>query len=550
MATSYLTPGVYVEEVPSASKPIEGVGTSVAAFVGLAPGGPVNQPMQISNWTQFATTFGDTSERENGPFLDGAYLAHAVYGFFHNGGTLCWVVRVGGSEDSPVAEAALPAASDASIEAFRVLALEGVEVEPKLELTEEATPGSEASAQGGEQSSEGKSGEAEETSGKSSEGGDEKSGGAEPTYRLVVTAGSQSEEHTGLSLKKGKGYIATKVNAASKLIKIEETGASLPAAQRAPAPGTYELTVPTIPSDAIAPTDFEGDVSQRTGIGGLAAVDEITMVCMPDLMTFAGNGDDAQLRDLQGKMIAHCEGAGDRMAILDAPPNLRPQDLLDWRMNTAGYDSKFATLYYPWLEVMDPLAGRPILVPPCGHLAGLWTRTDSTRGVHKAPANEVVLGVNGLAFQVTGEEQGGLNKAGINCIRSFPGRGIRVWGARTLSSDPEWRYLSVRRLFNYVSESIMEGTQWAVFEPNDERLWLQLRIAAGNFLTRTWRGGALFGATPDQAFFVKCDAETNPPDVVEAGQVVVEVGIAPVTPAEFVIFRISQYSAGASEVAA
>jgi phage tail sheath protein FI len=219
-------------------------------------------------------------------------------------------------------------------------------------------------------------------------------------------------------------------------------------------------------------------------------------------------------------------------------------------MTKAGYDSKFATLYWPWLEVMDPLTSRPMLVPPSGHVAGVWARTDGTRGVHKAPANEVVLGVNGLGFQITPEEQGGLNRVGINCIRAFPGRGIRIWGARTLSSDPEWRYLSVRRLFNYISESIIEGTQWAVFEPNDERLWGSLRISSANFLTRVWRDGALFGGTPEQAFYVKCDAETNPPDVIEAGQVVIEIGIAPVKPAEFVIFRISQYSAGAAEVTA
>src|SRR5207245_8046800 len=162
----------------------------------------------------------------------------------------------------------------------------------------------------------------------------------------------------------------------------------------------------------------------------------------------------------------------------------------------------------------------------------------------------VVLGVNGLAFQITHEEQGGLNQRGINCIRAFPGRGIRLWGARTLSSDPEWRYLNVRRLFNYISESIMEGTQWAVFEPNDERLWTQLRMAATNFLTRTWREGALFGGSPAVAFFVKCDEETNPPDVIEAGQVVVEIGIAPVKPGEFIVFRIGEYTGGPGEVTA
>ena len=416
--------------------------------------------------------------------MEGAYLAHSVYGFFQNGGGLCWVVRVGAGDGAAARpQAALPAAADKSIEAFHAEALKDVNGAVKVELTEEPSAGE----------------------------------GADPTYKLVVDAGTDGkEEYEGLTLKKGRQNLATKVNAASKFIKITET-AGLPDSR--PAAGTYTLSAPSVAAEEVKATDFEGDVARRKGMGGLAAVDEITMVCMPDAMTLAADGDDAALRDLQGKMIAHCEGAGDRMAILDAPPNLLPQEILEWRMNTAGYDSKFATLYYPWIEVMDPLTNQPMLVPPSGHVAGVWCRTDSTRGVHKAPANEVVMGVNGLGFQVTQGEQGGLNKVGINCIRSFPGRGIRIWGARTLSSDPEWRYINVRRLFNYIAESIMEGTQWSVFEPNDERLWMQLRIAASNFLTRTWREGALFGATPEQAFFVKCDSETNPPDVIEAGQV-------------------------------
>jgi phage tail sheath protein FI len=268
------------------------------------------------------------------------------------------------------------------------------------------------------------------------------------------------------------------------------------------------------------------------------------MLEMPDIMTLANNGDDTQIRDLQGKMIAHAENAGDRMAILDAPPDMLPQDVLEWRMNAAGYDSKMAALYYPWIEVMNPLTKRPMMVPPSGHVAGVWCRVDGTRGVHKAPANEVILGANGLGFQITQAEQGGLNKVGINCVRSFPGRGIRIWGARTMSSDPEWRYINVRRLFNYVSESIMEGTQWSVFEPNDQLLWMRLSASVRAFLLRVWRSGALFGATPDEAFYVKCDAETNPPEVVEAGQVVCEIGISPVKPAEFVIFRLSQFAGG------
>jgi Bacteriophage tail sheath protein len=511
---TYLTPGVYVEEVPSANKPIEGVSTSIAAFVGLAPGGPVNTPMRISNWTQFAKIYGDTNEPDNGPFMEGAYLAHSVYGFFQNGGNLCWVVRVGddgGSNGAGAARAALPAAADGGVEAYAAVALDAGRDDVNVEIVEDPAAGE----------------------------------GADQTYTVKVSAGADKEEFTGLSLKKGRNNLATKVNAQSKLIKIEETGASLPEAQRVPAAGSYKLSAPSIDPAKVKPTHFEGDVARRKGMGGLAAVDEITMVVMPDIMTLASDdGDDVQIRDLQGKMIAHCENAGDRMAILDCPPDMLPQEILEWRMNTAGYDSKFAALYYPWIEVQNPLTNQPMMIPPSGHVAGLWCRTDATRGVHKAPANEVVMGANGLGFQVTGPEQGGLNKVGINCIRAFPGRGIRVWGARTMSSDPEWRYINVRRLFNFVSESIMEGTQWSVFEPNDEKLWIQLRIAVGNFLTRVWSDGALFGSTPAQAFYVKCDNETNPPEVIEAGQVICEVGISPVKPAEFVVFRLSQFSGG------
>ncbi|HYF26978.1 MAG TPA: phage tail sheath subtilisin-like domain-containing protein [Baekduia sp.] len=517
---SYLTPGVYVEEIPAQSKPIEGVATAVAAFVGLAPGGPVNTPVQVSNWAQFTRVFGDVDNPDNGPFMEGAFLAHSVYGYFHNGGGLCWVVRVGSEDGGPAAVAALPPAGAAAadgVEALRAIAQRGVTGPVTVELSEEPPP-------------------------EKGDGDAKKDGG--PTYRIVITAGSEREEFDGLTLKKGRTNLATKVNAASKLIKLEETGAALPEAQRVPATGTYELAAPAIAADELSADDFEGDVGRRRGMGALAAVDEITMVCMPDVMTLR-NGDDAMVRDLQGKMIAHCENAKDRMAILDAPPDLAASEVLDWRMDTAGYDSKFAAMYYPWLEVMDPITKRPILVPPSGHMAGVWARTDGTRGVHKAPANEVVLGANGLGYQVTHEEQGNLNRNGVNCIRAFRGRGIRVWGARTMSSDPEWRYLNVRRLFNFISESIIEGTQWAVFEPNDERLWIALRVSTSNFLTRVWRDGALFGATPSEAFFVRCDAETNPPDLVEAGQVTIQVGIAPVKPAEFVVFQISQFQPGA-----
>ena len=217
---TYLTPGVYVEEVPSANKPIEGVSTSVAAFIGLTPGGPVNTPMRISNWTQFAKIYGDPSNPDNGPFMDGTYMAHSVYGFFQNGGTNCWIVRVGeenGAGARP--QAALPAATDKSVEAFRAQALPKVDGTVDVELTEEP-----------------------------------KAGDGDPSYRLVVTSGSEKEEYDGLTLKKGRNNLATKVNAGSKLIKIEETGASLPDAQRVPATGKYTLSAP-----AQEPSDGQAD---------------------------------------------------------------------------------------------------------------------------------------------------------------------------------------------------------------------------------------------------------------------------------------------------
>jgi uncharacterized protein len=244
-------------------------------------------------------------------------------------------------------------------------------------------------------------------------------------------------------------------------------------------------------------------------------------------------------------MISHCQGMGDRVAILDTPPKLSPQEALTWRRVTNNIDSKYAAMYYPWIEVTG-LNGEKIMVPPSGHVAGVYARNDRERGVHKAPANEVVLGAVDLQLQITKGEQDTLNPNGINCIRTFPGRGIRIWGARTLSSDPAWRYVNVRRVFNYVAKSIENGTQWVVFEPNDQDLWARVKRDVTAFLLGVWRDGMLFGSTPAQAFYVKCDEELNPPDVRDRGQLIIEIGLAPVKPAEFVIFRLSQWAGGGS----
>jgi uncharacterized protein len=248
---------------------------------------------------------------------------------------------------------------------------------------------------------------------------------------------------------------------------------------------------------------------------------------------------------IQLALVSHAERMGDRVAILDSPPGLGAQEVFDWRRDQLKVDSSYAALYYPWVKVIDPLSRQPVFMPPSGYLGGIWGRNDDTRGVHKAPANETVRGALDVQLQLTSAEQGLLNPAGINCIRVFPRGGVRVWGARTLAQiDPEFKYLNVRRLFNFIKSSIMQGTQWSVFEPNDIILWAKLRRNTSAFLNRVWRDGALFGVTPDEAFYVKCDAETNPQEVIEAGQVVVEIGLAPVRPAEFVIFNIRQIAPG------
>lgn len=499
---NYLSPGVYIEEVPAGSRPIEGVGTAVAAFVGLADKGPFNEPRLVTNWGQFTSTFGE--------FVPGTYLAHAVYGYFLNGGGAAHVVRVGADGAQPVARAELPSAEGKDKPAFRVAALEPGTVGNAIsvDITEPSEP-------------------------------------AEGVFKLVVKQdGNVTETYDNVTTGRGKQNVATLVKAQSKTITIEEVGSLT-----TPATGSLSLAGGGATTPArVTPDDYVGNTSDRTGFAGLEAIDEVTMLAVPDLMAVYEQGiiDLEGVQAVQLAMLAHCELMGDRVAILDPLPGLNAQQVKEWRVDKAGYDSKYATLYWPWVKVFDPPSGQAKFVPPAGHMAGIWARSDDQRGVHKAPANEVVRGAISLELQITKAEHDQLNPHGINVIRSFPGRGIRVWGARTISSDPSWRYLNVRRLFNYVEESILEGTQWVVFEPNDMALWERVKRTITAFLTGVWRQGALFGATPQEAFYVKCDAETNPPDVVDRGQLVVEIGIAPVKPAEFVIFRIAQFSGGAA----
>ena len=511
---TYLSPGVYVEEVESGARPLEGVGTAVAAFVGLAESGPFNEPTLVSNWTAFTDTFGG--------FVPGSYLARSVYAFFNQGGGNAYVVRIGPNGSEPKSSRApkeLPSGPQALHGRLKVTALDEGTAPGELSI-EISDPGGES---------------------------------PEPEmFKLVVKKdGEVVEEFDQVTFGRGKTNVVTVVKASSKLISVEEVKG---AAMARPENAEVDLMEPpppaAVPSPRLSSDDYVGDVADRTGFGGLETVDEITMLAVPDLMSAYQQGvlDLEGVQAVQLGMIAHCELMGDRIAIIDPPPGLNAQQVKEWRTDKAGYDSAFAALYYPWVKVANPATGKIDFMPPSGHIAGIWGRNDDTRGVHKAPANEVVRGVLSLELALTTKEQELLNPLGINCIRAFAGRGIRVWGARTMSSDPAWRYLNIRRLFNYLEESILAGTNWVVFEPNDPALWARIRRTISAFLVNEWRKGALFGATPDEAFYVKCDDETNPAEGIDAGQVVCEVGVAPVKPAEFVIFKLAQFSGGTSLV--
>lgn len=429
---SYLSPGVYVEEVPPLARPIAGVGTSTPGFIGIVPDeinlparpsdsdtkeikdkgfkyvkfsvskeAQVNTAYQITSWNQYTKLFGDfvgdsalAAVNDNKAVVDNGQrnLAHAIYGFFNNGGSSCYVIRITKETDLPQA------------------------------------------------------------------------------------------------------------------------------------------------------------------LAKLAAKDEITMVAAPGIVSSTA----------YTAITAHCENLRDRVAIFDSAEtdgSFEKGDFSNLKnvisdRNKIGrpQNSTYSAVYFPWLQVFDPASSlihtidkgnERIYVPPSGHIAGIYARSDSTRGVFKAPANEALQGVTGLRYLLSKEDQGSLNDVGVNVIRHLTGA-FRVWGARTVGGDAngEYRYISTRRYFNYLRESIDRGTQFVVFEPNSPMLWERIKRTIEDFLLREWRSGALFGTTPKDAFFIKCDASTNPSEVREAGQVVTEIGVAIVKPAEFVIFRIQQTTGG------
>lgn len=543
----YKSPGIYVEEVDRGSRPIEGVSTGVGGFIGftqgLRNGAEQFEPVLVANWNQYLHYFAgvDNAGRILDGFTKDAYLPNAVYGYFLNGGGRCWVVSLG-----------VPLDTEESGRSLQPLQLFDRGRRPSLSISikpEQAAHGSldiVISDGTPRPQPEGAEGEAPRNTGE--------------YFTLEIRRGRETlERYENLSMNREIDpaigtYVVTAMQASLHAnVKDVASAPRRGAANCRPINGSYAISAPPVPPrPGEISSNFMGTREERTGISGLFEVDEIAMLACPDLM-LAYEKRLLTLEQVHGVMegmMSLCEASEDapnppnRMVVLDTPHDkVKPQEVVSW-LGEFGRRSMYAALYYPWIKVPNPKGGSPIAIPPCGHMMGVWCRTDETRGVYKAPANEVPRGVIGLAYDINFREQELLNPLGINCIRKFPNRGIRVWGARTLvePDKTEWRYISVRRLMSYIEKSIELGTQWAVFEPNDIDLWARVRRTTSNFLERLWREGALFGDSPEQAFYVKCDEELNPPETQILGRLYIEVGVCPVRPAEFVVFRISQWN--------
>jgi uncharacterized protein len=518
----YLAPGVYVEEISAGPKPIEGVSTSTAAFLGPTERGPETPQLMLS-WLDYQRTYG-------GFIPDQSYLAYAVQGFFENGGKRCFVARVASRTARPAT------GSHGTMQIFALgRGTWGNHIYLKIAPSDQRTTAPDLFKLWVMWYR------------------DLPDPFVDPTVAENISnkdyrAPDEIEFYDNLTHKFGASNNVVKVvNANSRLVRVIRNDAMeliplLDAPQLLASLGS--------PGDnGAAPddTDYKGDLQpivaaamdelgQGRGLEALKQIDEISLLCVPDEVHGAM---DANLRaEIRRQALNQCEELRDRFAIFSVDQGQREiSDSL-----RPPHDSSYGAFYYPWIKVFDPRSKRPLLIPPTGHIAGIYARTDIERGVHKAPANEVVRGSTDLEFPVPKGAQDLLNPRHVNCIRDFrsDNRGIRLWGARTMSSDPEWKYINVRRLFLFVEESIDEGVQWVVFEPNDEPTWARVRRSITNFLITVWRNGALMGATQNEAFFVKCDRTTMTEDDINNGRLICYIGIAPVRPAEFVIIRISQ----------
>ena len=583
----YLSPGVYVEEYDSGATPMQGVSTSTAGFVGLAERGPViGQPQLVTSFADYKRMYGGYLSQA--AYGSNRFLPYAVEQFFANGGARAYIMRAvpgdakAGSRTTGVLKltAANPGAwaedlrvvvTPASKAKTQVLAVNGADL--TLKNADGFNPGDVVELFDGKT--------AAHATVKSVldkvvtldapctlDVADTKVGTAKyiKTCEITLTArlGETVETFENLSLKPDALNNVCVKTAKSDLICVEVTAAKAPAA---PAPKEKDKDGKEIPAPApkaasIVPYELCGGSGSELVLTLQGGSNGSVLTVTPDaflgkddgpgkrtgLQAFQENGNVSIMAipgvtapEVQASLIAFCENKKSCFAILDVPMELKKtNDVANFR---DMYDSTYAAMYHPWLEMYDAGSKRSAYFPPSGAMAGIYARTDIERGVHKAPANEVVRGCTGLSCAYNEGEQDILNPIGVNLIRSFTGRGIRVWGARTISSNGLWKYLNVRRLFIYVEESIKANTNWVVFEPNSTTLWSRVTRTIETFLATCWRDGALAGSTPSEAFFVECGPTTMTQDDIDNGRLICQIGIAPVKPAEFVIFRITQKTA-------
>ena len=507
----YLAPGVYIEEIQSGPRPIEGVSTSIAGFVGQTERGPT-APKLITSWHEYSSWFGEYVDNDSTDASAAVFLPYAVKGFFDNGGQQLVVARVVGSGSSKavaslgslVIEAigagdwgnnvlvAVKPASDADLNStnqFRIQVAyyrDGIP-DPFIDPTDQ-----------------------------------------DQLQNPQRTAPDVFEEFDNLTANAEDGNFATTiVNTHSRLIAIRDCSATPPFAEFP----SLQLQNGTTTEAGVE--DYAGEAindAEPTGLRALSNDRDISIIAAPD---------EVVIDKLKDRAIDSCEATKDRFAIISERQNVSANNAYTPR------DTSYAAFYYPWLRVTAPhLAGGQRLVPAHGQVAGIFARVDSEHGVHKAPTNEVVRGIDlkqPLEFTITKREQDILNPRSVNVIRDFrtEGRGVLLYGARTMSTDSLWKYVNVRRLIIFIEQSIDRGTQWVVFETNTDKTWNAVRSTITNFLMILWRNGALLGRKAEEAFFVKCDRTTMTQDDIDNGRMICVVGVAPVKPAEFVILRFS-----------
>ena len=589
----YLSPGVYVEEYDSGATPMQGVSTSTAGFVGLAERGPViGQPQLVTSFADYTRMYGGYLSKAG--YGDARYLPYAVEQFFMNGGARAYIMRAVPGDAK---------AASLTTGVLRVTAANPGAWAEKMRVT--VVPSSKAKTQvfeadGADLTLKNADGfnagdvvelfDGKTTAYATIKGvldkvitldapcalavADTKVGTNKyiRTCEITITArlGDTEEVYENLSLKPETLNYAPVKSAKSDLIRIEVLPGK-PAAAPAPAPASKD---DKDKKDAPAPAPAKAAVAGITPYDLCAGVGEGMVLTLeggsdgsvqhvtPDayigsddgpgkrtgLQAFQENGVVSVLAipgvttpEVQAALIGFCENRKSCFAILDVPMDLKKTN--DVSAFRDMYDSTYAAMYHPWLQMFDAGAKRTDYFPPSGAMAGIYARSDNSRGVHKAPANEVVRGCTGLSCNYNVGEQDILNPIGVNLIRALPGQGIRVWGARTISSNGLWKYVNVRRLFIYIEESIKANTNWVVFEPNSETLWSRVTRTIETFLATCWRDGALAGSSPEQAFFVECGPTTMTQDDIDNGRLICQIGIAPVKPAEFVIFRITQKTA-------